>query len=158
MPIENLGKNHFTAAEKTQLDDAVNAVLQLIKPKTYNLTAKERSKYGKVGDKKKLLIDKTKEYHQNMPALQSPDINWDEFEVDYATRHFAEQKILQLQSAVQMMLNIKILHDHDNYQDALRDYRFATYKNKFGNQSGYEVKINEMKVFFPKTGKKHKKE
>ena len=27
MPIENLGKNHFTAAEKTQLDDAVNAVL-----------------------------------------------------------------------------------------------------------------------------------
>ena len=76
MPIENLGKNHFTAAEKTQLNDAVDTIMSLIGAKTYNLSPKERSKYGKIGDKKKLLITKTKEYHENTPALQSPDVNW----------------------------------------------------------------------------------
>jgi hypothetical protein len=85
-------------------------------------------------------------------------VNWEEFEADYKTRRFAEQKLLQLLSAAEMMLNIKILHDNDNYQDALRDYRFATYKNKFGNQIGYSTKIDDLKVFFPKTGKTKKKE
>lgn len=158
MPIENLGKNHFSDAEKTQLNDAVNTILSLIGSKTYNLSPKERSKYGKVGENKKLLINKTKQFHENQPDLQSPDVNWEEFEADYKTRYFAEQTILQLQSATQMMLNIKILHDYDNYQDTLRDYRFATYKNKFGNHVGYSSKIAALKVFFPKTGKTKKKE
>ncbi|HPW97921.1 MAG TPA: hypothetical protein PK218_05120 [Flavobacterium sp.] len=158
MPIENLGKNHFTAAEKTQLNDAVDTIMSLIGAKTYNLSPKERSKYGKIGDKMKLLITKTKEYHENTPALQSPDVNWEEFEADYETRHFASQKLLQLRAAVEMMLNIKILHDHDNFQDALRDYQYAIYKNKFGNQLGFAPKIDSLKDFFPKTGKKHKKE
>ena len=158
MPIENLGKNHFLDSEKLQLNDAIATIMSIVSAKTYNLSPKERSKYGKIGEKTKLLIDKTKQYHQNTPELQSPDVDWDEFEADYVTRYFSEQKILQLQSLTEMMLNIKILHDHDNYQDCLRDYKYANYKNKFGNQVGYEKKIDEMKVFFPKTGKTKKKE
>ncbi|MGV9005016.1 hypothetical protein [Flavobacterium sp.] len=95
--MENFGKNHFSDAEKLQFDNAINAITTIILAKTYNLTPKERSKFGKIGEKKKLLIDKIKEYHQNVPALQSPDVDWDEFEADYTTRYFSEQKILQLQ-------------------------------------------------------------
>ncbi|MGV9005015.1 hypothetical protein [Flavobacterium sp.] len=56
------------------------------------------------------------------------------------------------------MVSIKIMHDHDNYQDYLRDYKYANYKNKFGNQQGYATKIDAMKVFFPKKGKTKKRE
>ena len=158
MPIENIGKNHFTDAEKQQLNDAVNTILEIVGPKTYNLSPKERSKYGKVGEKKKLLLNKVKQFHDSEPNLSSPDINWTEFNADYETRSYSEMKYAELKSALQMLLNIKILHDYDNHVDALRDYQHAVYKNRFGNQPGYSLKIDELKQFFPKTGKMKKKE
>ncbi len=158
MPIDNFGKNHFTEAEKQQLDAAISSILSIVAPKTYNLSPKERSKYGKVGEQKKLFLNKVKELHDSQPSLASPDVDWAEFDADYATRAYSEMKYLQLQSAVQMLLNIKILHDRDNLNDALRDYQHAGYKNRFGNQHGYSSKVEELKVFFPKTGKMKKKE
>lgn len=158
MPIDNLGKNHFTAAEKQQLDAAIASILSIVAPKTYNLSSKERTKYGKVGEQKKLLINKVKEMHDSQPSLASPDVDWSEFDADYTTRAYSEMKHLQLQSAAQMLLNIRILHDRDNFNDALRDYQHAGYKNRFGNQHGYSSKVEELKVFFPKTGKTKKKD
>ena len=158
MPIENIGKNHFTDAEKQQLDDAIQTILDIVGPNAYNLTPKERSKYGKVGEQKKLLINKVKDFHDSQPSLDSPDVDWKEFEADYATRNYAEQLLHKLKSITHVMLGIKIFHDRDNLLDALRDYRYAGYKNRFGNQIGYSKKINELKVFFPKTGKTKKKE
>lgn len=157
MPIDNVAKNHFTDAQKQQLNDAINTILSIIEPNTYSLTPKERSKYGKVGEQKKLLLNKVKQFHDSQPNFSSPDVDWTEFEADYATRTYVEMKYLQLKSAMQMLLNMKILHDHDNHVDALRDYQYAIYKNKFGNQPGYSNKIEELKVFFPKTGKTKKK-
>ena len=156
MPIENFAKNHFTAIEKQQLNDAIATILDIVGAKTYNLTPKERSKYGKVGNQKKLLINKVKEFHDRTPDFSSPDVDWSEFEADYATRSYVESRHAQLQSAMLMLLNIKIMHDYDNHMDALRDYQHALYKNRFGNQYGYAAKIDELKVFFPKTGKKKK--
>ena len=110
-----------------------------------------------MGEQKKLLLNKVKQFNDFDPDLSSPDVNWTEFEADYATRTYVGMKYLQLKSAMQMLLNIKILHDHDNLVDALRDYQYASYKNNFGNQPGYSTKIDELKVFFPKTGKTKKK-
>jgi len=158
MPIENLARNHFSEAEKQQLDEAVQTILSIISPHTYNLNAKERSQYGKVGEQKKLLINKVRHFQQSQPNLASPDVNWEEFEADYQTRTYAENKLNQLKSALLMMLSIKILHDHDNYKDALQDYRYAAYRSKFNNQVGHLTKMDSLKGFFPKTGKKKKKE
>lgn len=158
MPLENIAKNHFSDTEKQQLDDAINTILNIVGANTYNLSAKERSQYGKVGDQKKLLIDKVRDIQKNQPNLCSPDVDWEEFEADYQTRNYATQKLRELASVSLMLLNIRILHDRDNHLDALRDYRYAGYKNEFGNQVGYAAKIDSLKDFFPKTGKRKKKE
>lgn len=124
------------------------------------MDAKERSKYGKVGDNSRLFIDKVRDIHNSQPNLSSPDVNWEEFESDYQTRRYASGKISQLNSALLGFLNIRILHDYDNNMDALRDYRYSGYKTKFADEvgAGHMTKVNALKQFFPKTGKKKKKE
>ncbi|WP_293892069.1 hypothetical protein [Flavobacterium sp.] len=158
MPLDNLAKNHFTATEKQQLDGAITTILNIVEAHTYNLTPKERSRYGKIGDQKRLFIDKVRDIQKTQTNLCSPDINWNEFEADYQTRQYAANKLNQLESVATLLLNIKILHDYDNFNDALLDYRYCGYKNRFGNQNGFEQKIISLKGFFPKTGKRKKKE
>ena len=70
MPFDNLGKKHFTPEQVTQLDAALQLVFQSLQAMAENLTPKERSKYGKVGAQKELLIDKVKDYHQNQSGLE----------------------------------------------------------------------------------------
>lgn len=52
-----------------------------------------------------------------------------------------------------MLKDIKYLKDRDNYTDARRDISYAQYKNRFGAGVSYEHKIDQMKIFFPRTGK-----
>ena len=47
------------------------------------------------------------------------------------------------------MRDAKILHDYDNYQSALNDYAFTTYKAG-SNAAGFQTKMNELKQFFGK--------
>lgn len=157
MPIDNLGKSHFTPAEITALTQSLQQLRTIISRMTVNLTPAERRQYAKVGEQNKLLVNKVREYHQNQPQLQSPEIDWDEFEKDYTDRSVAGMLLSQVRELEQEVLNIKILRDFDNYTDALRDYKYAKYKNSFANQYGYAAKIESLKVFFPKTGKTKKK-
>jgi hypothetical protein len=156
MPIHNLGKSHFTAAQKEGINDAITQIFNLTNDLSINLTAKERTQYGKVGEKGKLLIDKVRDLQGAQPSLKSPEVDWDEFESDYQDRLFTSGILSQLDSLRERVLSIKILHDYDNKKDALLDYQYAKYKNRFASQLGYSSKIDQLKVFFPKTGKKHK--
>lgn len=153
MPIDNLGKNHFTAAEITTLNQSLNQIQTILNRMAINLTAAERRKYATVGEQNKLLVNKVKDYHENQPQLQSPEIDWDEFEKDYTDRTEASAMLAKIRELENQLLGIKILRDFDNYTDSLRDYKYAQYKNSFANQIGYAVKIDELKTFFPKTGK-----
>ena len=157
MPIDNLGKIHFTEEQIKSINEALTLINTTLLGLSENLTSAERSKYGKVGQKNILLINKARDYHQSQPGLQSPEVDWNEFELDYKDRSQAAQMLSQTKSIEQLLLNIRILRDHDNYTDALRDYQYAKYKNRFSGEMGYETKINAMKVFFPKTGKIQKK-
>lgn len=156
MPIENLGKNHFTDEQILVVDDAFTTIMSTVLGMTENLTSIERRNLGKVGEKNKLIINKVKDYHDTQPNLQSPDVDWEEFEKDYADRRIAEGMLSKIRSLENLVMNIKILRDHDNYADALRDYKFAQYKSRFGNQSGYQFKIEDIQPLFPKTGKTKK--
>lgn len=158
MPFDNIAKKHFTDAEKLQLNEAINTITAIITANSYNLNAKERSQYGKIGDQKRLLINKVRDIKNSTPDICSPDVDWAEFEADYQTRAYAGNKISELKSVLEMLTSIRILHDHDNFNAALQDYQYATYKTKFGNQHGYSTKIDSLRVFFPKTGKRKKKE
>jgi hypothetical protein len=158
MPIHNLGKKHFTEEQKTAINTALTHLFELTNELAINLTPKERSRYGKVGEKGKLLIDKIRSLKESQPELTSPEIDWDEFEKDYQDRQFSSSVLSKIESLQMRMLSIKILHDYDNNKDALLDYQHAKHKNRFSNQTGYANKIESLKNFFPKTGKTKKKE
>jgi hypothetical protein len=156
MPIDNLAKIHFSEEENLTIHQGLDQILETLTGLTINLTAAERRKYGKVGEQNKLLINKVRAFHQNDARLESPEIDWAEFERDYQDRVHASMMLAKIKSVEQLLLNIKILRDYDNYTDALRDYQYAKYKNRFADQIGYSSKIDALKVFFPKTGKTKK--
>lgn len=152
MPLSNLNNAHLTQAQVTAAQDALTALENALSMLTVTLTASERSTYGSVNEQNKLLINKVWDYRQNSPNLSSPDLDWDEFEKDYNSRQVMENLQHRLDALAERIKNAKILHDYDNYQSALDDYSYTTYKA--GSQApGYETKMNEMKQFFNRSGK-----
>jgi methyl coenzyme M reductase subunit C-like uncharacterized protein (methanogenesis marker protein 7) len=152
MPIDNLCKIHFSQQQIQDINQALTVLTEALAGMSVNLTTAERQKYGRVKEQNKLLIDKVKNYHDNQPNLQSPEVDWKEFDLDYENRWQASQMLLKIQSIQTQLINIKILADYDNYTDALRDYQYAKYKNRFANESGYAKKIEDLIAFFPRTG------
>lgn len=157
MPIDNLGKVHFSEQQIQDINKALTVLTETLAGMSVNLTAAEHQKYGRVKEQNKLLIDKVKNYHENQPRLQSPEVDWKEFDLDYENRFQVSQMLSRIKSIENQLINIKILGDYDNYTDALRDYQYAKYKNRFANENGYSKKIEDMIRFFPRTGITKKK-
>lgn len=152
MPIENLAKTHFTSDQKEGINAAIDQIFDLLKDIAVQLTPKERSKYGKVGEQGKLLINKVKDFQEWQPELRSPDVDWVEFLKDYQDREYAEGVLAKVNSIQTQVLSIKVLRDHDNRTDSLKDYKFTQYKSMSSNDAAHGVKADELKQFFPKTG------
>jgi hypothetical protein len=150
MPLQNLGKLHLTAAQITTVDTALASVLGVLQTVSPNFDETDRLKYGSVNELNKLLVNKANDFHKNQPALQSPDVDWVEFDADYADRSFADTRLNTANSIIRLLIDFKIAHDFDNYQDALTDYQYAQYKANT-NTPGYAEKVSEMKQFFPRT-------
>ncbi len=157
MPIDNLGKVHFSEKQIQDINQALAVLTAALEDMSVNLTPAEHQKYGRVKEQNKLLIDKVKNYHDNQPQLRSPEVDWKEFHLDYNDRFQASQMLSKIKAIESQLINIKILGDYDNYTDALRDYQYAKYKNKFASQHGYARKIEDLIGFFPRTGKTKKK-
>lgn len=150
--MKNIIKTQFTKQERDAIKDLVAQLETAVAGKLSALTEEERSRYGSVNEQNKLLVNKARDFRQNQPAMSSPDVDWDEFESDYEARLFLESVANRLSSIVYQMQSTKILHDYDNYQDALNDYAHAQYKKGIG-ESGYTEKVAELKQFFARTGK-----
>lgn len=147
MPFNDFNSRHFSAAEQTALTDAMNALETALSGKLANLSPEERKQYGSVNETNKLIINKVMDYHTNEPNLSSDDVDWEEFERDYASRSVLQNAIHRLESLVDGLKSAKILHDWDNYQASLTDYEFSKYKNNRG-AIGYATKVNELSQFF----------
>lgn len=156
MPINNLGNIHISDSDFNLLNNNLENILKVISAFTVNLSASERQKFGRVNEKNKLLINKINDYHLDTPNLQSPEVDWEEFDKDYLDRKRLEGFLSKLKSIEYQLTSIKILHDYDNYSDSLIDYEYAKYKNRTSNSAGFENKINDLKGFFPNTGKTKK--
>lgn len=146
----NLGKLHLTAAQKTAIDDALAVVVNTLSSVAPNFSPEDRAKYGSINELNKLLVNKADDYAKTQPNLKSPDIDWVEFEADFADRAFADTRLNTLNTIVGLMQDFKIAHDYDNYQAALVDYQFAQYKQS-SNVVGFNEKVQEYKQFFPRT-------
>jgi hypothetical protein len=151
MALQNLGVNHLTPEQKAAIDNALSIIETNLLGNTQNLSAEERQKYGSVNETNKLFVNKCREYQQIQSTLASPDVDWTEFEADYQDRTFADTRLDRLATISRMLSDFKIVHDFDNYQDALTDYDYSKYKA--GTKTpGYTEKVEELKQFFPNTG------
>ena len=153
MPINNLNNAHLTEAQMNDIKTALTTLENALAPLTVTLTPEERKNYGSVNEQNKLLINKVWDYRQNSPHLSQPDLDWAEFENDLKSRQFIENITHRVAAIVERLKNSKILHDYDNYQAALDDYAYTNYKAG-SNAPGYETKMNELKQFFPRSGKR----
>lgn len=151
MPITNLGRIHVTAAQMTSIDNALNAIETVLVNITQNLDADERVRFGSINETHKLLVNKVRDYHNVQPSLSTADVDWTEFEADYQDRVFADTRLERLNTLARMLSDYKIVHDFDNYQDALTDYDYTKYKSAT-KAAGFSEKAEELKQFFPKTG------
>ena len=153
MAINNLGVNHLTPQQKTDIDNALSVIENSLMGSTQNLSAEERQKYGSVNETNKLFVNKCREYQQTQTNLASPDVDWVEFEADFQDRTFADTRLDRLATLTRMLSDFKIVHDYDNYQAALTDYAYTNYKAGTASP-GFETKVNETKQFFSKTSNK----
>ncbi len=147
MSFNNLDNRHFSATEKTAINTVLANLELALADKLANLSAAERQQFGSVNEQNKLIINKVKSFHDAQPTLSSPDIDWVEFNSDYDTREYLQAAIQRLQSLIDGLVNAKILHDYDNYQDSLTDYDFAKYKAST-NAVGFQTKVAELSQFF----------
>lgn len=150
MPFNNFNSRHFSDAEKTEIIAALSTLETALTAKLANLSPEERKQYGSINEQNKLIVNKVKDYRDAQPALSSPDVDWEEFGKDFDSRAFIQNTCQRLQALWDGLNNAKILHDWDNYQAALADYRYTQYKNTT-QATGYESKENEIKQFFNRT-------
>lgn len=153
--MKNIIESQLTETDRTAIDDLITQLETALAGKLAALTEEERVRYGSINEQNKLLVNKVRDYRQNSSNMSSPDVNWFEFESDYQTRIFLESRAARLASLAYQMQSTKILHDYDNYQDALDDYAYSQYKKGAG-EPGYTEKVAEIKQFFPKSGKSNK--
>ena len=153
MPINNLNNAHLTEAQMNEIKTALSTLETALSALNVTLTPEERRTYGSVNEQNKLLINKVWDYRQNSPHLSQPDLDWVEFEKDMTSRQFIENITQRVAAIDERLKNSKILHDYDNYQAALDDYAYTNYKAG-SNAPGYETKMNELKQFFPRSGKR----
>lgn len=148
--MKNMIVTKLAAADKTAIDALITQLEAALAGNLTALTEEERVKYGSINEQNKLLVNKVLDYQKNSPALSSPDVDWVEFVADYEARAFLESRSDRLKSLVYQMQSTKILHDNDNYQDALNDYAYSQYK-KGADEPGFAEKVAELRQFFNRT-------
>ena len=140
MGLTNLNSTHLSSAKITAAQDAIATLETALAEITINLSPEDRRRYGSI----KLFVNKVYDYNQNQSNLGSPEVDWDEFNKDYSSRNSMEGMISRLESLITRLNNAKTLHDYDNYQSALVDYSYTTYKA--GTASlGFENKYKDLK-------------
>lgn len=153
--ITNLNNKHLTEEQVKALQESLTNLETATVSLTVNLTPQERQQYGTINEQNKLLVNKVRDYRKNNPSQSAPDIDWNEFEKDFQSRAVLEAAINKLDAIREKLVNSKTLHDYNNYQAALEDYAYTSYKA--GSQAaGYETKKNELKQFFNRSGAKKK--
>ncbi len=147
MPVNNLNNTHLSVEQRNQAEDLLSQLEQLLAPKNINLTAEERRKYGSISEQNKLFVNKVIDYANSQSNLRSPDVEWNEFFEDVESRNFIETLMARLENLTTGLRNAKILHDYDNFQAALDDYSYTSYKAGT-SAAGYETKMKDLKQFF----------
>jgi hypothetical protein len=148
MPFQDMYNNHIPDLDKDQAGTLMGQLEALLQPYLRNLSPEENTQIGVISESNKLFVNKVKDYHTGQPALDSPDVDWTEFQDDYTSREFLGLAALRLEALAKAMTETRRLHDYDNYQNALIDYDYAKYKDRTQPGLGYDTKVEQLGQFF----------
>lgn len=151
MALDNLISLSFTAEELTQIQSAIESINQVLQDKVVNLTPDERQQYGRIADRNKILVDKCKDYMDQVPDTIPRTVDKTEFDADYTARKQVEMPLRDLTRVTEKLRDTKTLLDHDNYQAAIAYYRYIKYlanENEPGTTSIYQ----DLKQHFKSVG------
>ena len=154
--LSGLNNEAFTEQQLAAIREAIAQIRANASAEFRILTQDERRRYGSIGEQNKLFVNKVHDYAVNRKDLCSPDVNWDDFEDDYKQRPILEEIIAELHDIANQLENAKMLHDFDNYQDALDDYAYTRYKAT--TSPGYANKLADLKQFFKRSKPTNNKE
>lgn len=140
----------LTDAEMTTIRTSLAAVKTILAPKFINLEPEDRQKYGSIKEENKLIINKVKDYRDNMPALSHADINWVNYAKNVKTRTNYTMLVNLLKEIQELCDDPRTLVDYNLFGDASRDYKFTKYKAEEdgGSTAGFEAKYEDLKQFF----------
>ena len=150
--MKNIIESQLSEADRTKISESITNLETSLAGKTRKLDAAERSRYGSINQQNKLVVDIARDYHRNQPAMSSPDVDWTAFESDYQARMFLGTCVKRLLAIVYDLESTKIMHDYDNFQDALDDYGYSRYRDGAG-ETGHSAKVGDFKQYFSKSGK-----
>ncbi len=145
--LKNLVHTHLTEEQIKAATTALTTLETALAKKVVNLSSEERRKYGSISEQNKLFVNKVNDYAAGQTNLRSPDVDWAEFTKDFHSRTVLEGIIARLENLITGLNNAKTLHDYDNYQAALDDYAYTSYKVGTA-ATGYEDKHKSLKQFF----------
>lgn len=148
MPLKDLMQNQLTAANLAAINAALTQLESALLGKTVNLTPDERQRYGSINEQNKLLVNKTNDYRLSSPQFNSPQVDWTEFLSDFTTRATLEGFLQRLASILEQISDTKILHDNDNYQQALSQYSYISYLATQNVPGTTSIK-DDLSQFFP---------
>jgi hypothetical protein len=151
MPLKDQISSPLTAAEMTSLNNALDNASTTLTPKTVNLSAEERQKYGSIGEQNKLIVQKVELQASTHPSFKSPQVNWTEFASDNQMRRNWEILQSKLEVLLNIVINSKILYDKDCYDAALVQYNYIKYLAET-QTPGADQLYRELQQFFNRTG------
>ena len=151
MPLKDQISSPLTASEMTNLNTAFDNAVTILSPKTVNLTAEERQKYGSIGEQNKLIVQKVELQATTHPSFKSPQVNWIEFASDNQMRRNWEILQSKLDVLTNIVQNSKILYDKDCYDAALVQYNYIKYLAET-QTPGADQLYRELQQFFNRTG------
>ena len=151
MPLKDLIQSLLTPADIDSINKALDNIQTSIAGKMVNLTPDERQKYGSINEQNKLMVNKVAEVHSSHPQFDSSKVNWAEFTSDFGIRAALEKIISRLQSLAEQFDDTKVLHDNDNYRQALDQYSYISYLAD-QNEPGITTVKEDIAQFFNRTG------
>jgi hypothetical protein len=140
----------FTDDEMATIRTALGTAKAVIASKFVNLEPADRTEYGSISEKNKLIINKVWDYRVNMPHLSNDDVDWDEYKKQNTTRTNFKNVMALLAEIDELCDDPRILVDYSLFGLARQDYKWTKYKaeDDGGNGDGYEAKYNDLKQFF----------
>lgn len=152
MPLKDLIQTKILPTDITIIKTALAAIETAITNKTVNLTSQERQRYGSIKEQNKLLVNKINDYCLSHPQLNSPQVDWTEFQADLNIRVALNAIISKLATITEQLSDTKILHDNDNYQHALTQYKYISYLSNESVAGTSTIKA-DLAQFFKRTTK-----